>query len=79
MVHIIAFGPNGTRVEYDREFPGGIQYAAEHCRQQVEQFAYHGEGYFIYDNRGEWFAIVERGIYFLCGNLGNGRWMNYGK
>lgn len=77
MVTIISFGPNGTWVEYDREFPGGVLYAAEHCRQQINNFSYYGEGFFICDSRGEYFAIVDRDLFFLYRFLPGGKFNRY--
>lgn len=64
MVHITIFSKFGERSDFDRNFPLGVPYTAERCREAIEQDE-RIDSFFIYDDEGEYFAIVEKGIYFL--------------
>jgi hypothetical protein len=62
MVHILIFDEHGNYREFDRDFPLGVQYAADRCRETSH---INGLSYFVYDNESCDFAIVEDGIFLL--------------
>lgn len=64
MVHIVIFSKFGERSEFDRDFPLGVPYTAERCKEAIDNDS-RISGFFIYDDEGEYIAIVEKGIYFL--------------